>query len=36
MPRVGKDVFGFSNMRDIDKSEFDEVNYDYHIGKKNC
>ena len=22
MPRVGKDVFGFSNMRDIDKSEF--------------
>ncbi|MCQ2425513.1 MAG: hypothetical protein MJ070_05155 [Lachnospiraceae bacterium] len=24
MPRVGKDVFGFSNMRDIDKSEFME------------
>ena len=24
MPRVGKDVFGLSNMRDIDKSEFVE------------
>lgn len=32
MLRVDKDVFGFSNMRDIDKSEFvEEKVYGYNI-----